>query len=534
MSQSNIITPGRGYSSDLQQVSSLVCYNVTPSPITQVRGIVNLNTAMTFQELSNSLQIDISASADIGMFSFDATSSYMRSVVDTDYSFSLNYYQSVEADIPLTLNGYGKDLLTPIGQSVYQNGTNPYFSLVCGDQLIDSYKTGAILMLAMNLQFSNHVEKEAFSMAIGGSYGGFGSASTKIQTTASQTKIAGTVSIRAFQVGGDPAQLSKILSADAQGVYYSVSCSIQNMSSCNGAISGLLNYASQNFPSQVSATNNTGMTSYPVGLTTSIPIKTLGLTLSSSFVSYPVKKAREALSSALNENEYYIEKFNQLLNKYPVTWNQTSNLYKTAAKLYADVNANMQAPMDPQTGGIVCYTDLANCPANADALLQSLRKISQGDLDFLEGMKYCVQGYQCTGVFRRNGDGVSSLAFVKNSSCPATLSSVNSIYLDDTKYSFNISATSSTSGGTSGVYYYSIGYLTFDNSTDYYTGELGSVCYATCGGGRAIYVSPTGGLLLLLLVSIETPQNTTSKLITTFQQSLLSLAPAQTTQSAQL
>jgi hypothetical protein len=139
---------------------------------------------MTFQDLQTSLRIDISTKGKIGMYKAGIDIDYLRTVQDTDYSFSINYFSSVASQISME-TGYGPaSALTADGSRAYKDGTNPLFGLICGDRFIDSYKAGALLMFAMKLEFHNHVEKDSFSVRFGISFGSFLSISTQIQKVA--------------------------------------------------------------------------------------------------------------------------------------------------------------------------------------------------------------------------------------------------------------------------------------------------------------------------------------------------------------
>ncbi len=76
--------------------------------------------------------------------------------------------------------------------------------MICGDKFIDSYKAGAMLILGMKLEFHNHADKESFAFHFGASFGSFASLSADIQKSSSKISISGTVTIQAYQVGGNP------------------------------------------------------------------------------------------------------------------------------------------------------------------------------------------------------------------------------------------------------------------------------------------------------------------------------------------
>ena len=99
--------------------------------------------------------------------------SYFRSIEDTDFSMSIHYYSMIEGDVGLEI-GYGESsALTQDGKNAYQSGKNPNFNLICGDQAVTEFKTGASLTLSMELEFKSSAQKDAFSAALRVSYGPF-------------------------------------------------------------------------------------------------------------------------------------------------------------------------------------------------------------------------------------------------------------------------------------------------------------------------------------------------------------------------
>lgn len=281
-------------------------------------------------------------------------------------------------------------VLTPDGMRAYQDGTNPDFGLICGDQFIDSYKSGATLIMGLKVEFQSSASKQSFMFHSGTSFGSFGSVSIDLQNTAQKYSISGKVTIEAYQMGGNPSQLSKILNKDDKGNYYAAMCSLTDMVSCQKAVNGLLDYATERFTSQVSVVDNKGMSSFSIGFASLVDVKWLGITIPPAWVNYEIQQARIRLADAYFQNKYYVEKFYVLLNKYPIPWNKTSSLYKNVQKLSALANANMDLLMDASTGAITCYSDVKNCVKNSKNIFSSLSQIDSDSLTFLNELKYNV------------------------------------------------------------------------------------------------------------------------------------------------
>lgn len=100
------IGPGRGYSTDRQQISSIVCFNVNASPYSKTESVVHLDQGARFSEIEKSLKIDVSAKVGIGMFSAEADFAFLKEIKDSDFAMSINYYQFVQSELTLE-TGYG-------------------------------------------------------------------------------------------------------------------------------------------------------------------------------------------------------------------------------------------------------------------------------------------------------------------------------------------------------------------------------------------------------------------------------------------
>lgn len=412
--QSGNIAAGSGYSTDSQQVAPQLCYNATISSISQQSGSLSLDTALSFSDIQNEIKVSVSARGGFGMFSASAEANYLRSIEDKDYSLSLNYYTYFQNIAYIQIAGFGLEALSVSGKSIYDNGNNPYFGLICGDQYLASYGQGAMLLMGMNIEFSSSYEKEEFNAHAQASFGDIFSASGSIQQIASQYGISGSVGMQAFQIGGNPSQLSYILNKDASGDYYALTCNIQDMENCIKAASGMLEYAKSNFTAQFSFQNNTGLTPLGAGFASYEPINYIGITPPVSLVNQTVIDSRNYLSDRLSENQYYQQKFDELINGYLVPWDVTSNIYTSSEALYKIAQSNIEIlmnPDDPQTGGLGCFTFPDQCEAIVKTIEANLQPITASELSFLKGFDGVEYRYKIIDVgayVYRSGDQVWS------------------------------------------------------------------------------------------------------------------------------
>lgn len=163
-----------------------------------------------------------------------------------------------------------------------------------------------MLILSLNLEFKTRQEKTIFELHAGGGFGSFASVATMIQNIAIQNKIYGKVVIHGYQEGGDPSKLASILNQKCGDHYCAASCNMTNMTTCISAIDGLLSYAVNLFPTQISIQDNRGLSSYPIGFADLLNIRFLGLKVPPSYVTDAVVEARKTLADQVFLNNYYI------------------------------------------------------------------------------------------------------------------------------------------------------------------------------------------------------------------------------------
>jgi hypothetical protein len=274
------IKAGYGYILKTNRISSLPCYDVKLS-YSNLEGAIKFDSSMSSRELENMFQFDTSANLKIGFFSADAEAKYLKDIEESDTSFSLNYGQYTVGDANIELTGGGTAALNEYGKNTYKNGKNPKFINVCGDHIFTNFKQGAVLILSVLIQFADNSQKRTFQTHMGADLGNIFTVASNIKKIAGQSSMNPKVKILAYQKGGDPVQLVKILNKDASGHYYSATCSSGDMNDCINIADGLLNYAVNDFPNQYSFSEQKGLESFGLGFAEYLPIEYIGLLMDS-------------------------------------------------------------------------------------------------------------------------------------------------------------------------------------------------------------------------------------------------------------
>lgn len=132
----------------------------------------------------------------------------------------------------------------------------------------------------------------------------------------------------AYQSGGKPADLAKLLNSTCGSDYCAASCSFTNMKDCIGSMNGLLKYSSENFPAQINIQDPTTVAPFAVGFADLQDVKWLGLETPKSFITKDVIDMRQTLANTLFANQYYIDTFT-LLAQTKLNWDKDSTLFRT-------------------------------------------------------------------------------------------------------------------------------------------------------------------------------------------------------------
>lgn len=460
---------GGGYSSDTQQVAPLACFNATILSKANVQSFLQLDNSVSYQELKNKLGVAVNLGGKFAKFSVEAKVDFFEAVEDKDYSISLNYYQYATNNVDID---FGTPILNKLGRSVYNQGKNKYFSILCGDHFITSYQQGAMLMLALNIYFKNHNFKQQFTARFGGSFLAIAEASVEVQNFVEKNKIYGEVTLNAFQMGGEPSQLSHVLRKNQSGDYYIMSCSLTAMDACNAAASGLLNYAREEFSTQFSFEENRGITPLGLRFTQVTPVAYLGFELADSLVDEKVKGIRDRLFDKLKENQYYRQKLYPFINDgYPGGIDATFKA--DASKLYVQTIENEGVLMQVPGGALDCLNDPEHCETIETNINSKLKHFSSSDFKFLDAIMYVytTEG----GLFYNSGDGLSWHAEPLSGNNVLKLKKVNSLSVfRKFHYSYNTDVV-----GPPNSTIYVFNYEGYTNTTTYkkqdtttYTGKL--------------------------------------------------------------
>jgi len=271
---------------------------------------------------------------------------------------------------------------------------------------------GSRLVMSIYLEFENHMEMHRFQADVGASFGTIVGASASIESAASRLDISGSVTLQAFQQGGEPGQLSKILGAGPDREYYLLTCSIQKMDDCTKAASSLLNYAQNVYPTQYSVAKGLNLTPFGEGKITTTDMKYINLKRPETLVNATVRQNRLDLADTFSKYQSYKDKFDELVDGYPGGWDTNSKVYTALKNLQMRANHNINrilSVQNPEDGALGCFIKPDQCPFIASAIMNQVVTIDNSSLTALNPIQYMMPISYGAGLFV-NGDSATSLS----------------------------------------------------------------------------------------------------------------------------
>lgn len=85
------------YSKDIVSPAEKVCFKALDSKITNSKNDFHMDSAMTADDLADKFSIGFEGHATFDSLSFGTKNSFLNSVRDNEYQYSLNYYTAIKA-----------------------------------------------------------------------------------------------------------------------------------------------------------------------------------------------------------------------------------------------------------------------------------------------------------------------------------------------------------------------------------------------------------------------------------------------------
>jgi hypothetical protein len=208
--------------------------------------------------------------------------------------------------------------------------------------------------------------------------------------------LNGKVSITGFQLGGDPSQLSKLLSASV------VDCDIKNTQACQDTAKNLINYVSNIFPTQFKKDESGIWTSPLVPLTQfkkDYLLSDIGFNLSPTYITKEIEDKRNDLIRLFNLNDYYQKNINYLLRYYPVQLDETfaklNNVLSNNIYLLLNGNEYGNKALDCFEFPFKCVDSYNSLLANVDMEINTKIKTLLSDFNSITSFNVNLSSRNC-------------------------------------------------------------------------------------------------------------------------------------------
>ncbi|WP_281648928.1 hypothetical protein [Parendozoicomonas sp. Alg238-R29] len=367
---------GEGFASDRLQTTGFSCLNTGEQHFEGAAATtINFGSQRSYDDVERALNINLSASASYDIFTGSAAVGFARAVRGSRLSESYYFVQQVLLPVLVyTPSGYSVDALNKVGSQAYAEGPDA-FRHTCGDSFTRELHYGAGLFLAIKINFSSIFDRTAFDASANLKVASIFSILSSVESEAKDKHINGSIEVVAYQRGGEPRRLSNVFSKGEEG-YHITSCNLDNTEACNNILSGIIDYASQDFSNQLLFTDGEINGHAYVVKRDFKPYDQLGLTVGASVVSTEVIAARRRLGKMFAEAKEQEEFIRQLL------FSQVSPFLTLTSREQLDdahnaLKANIRLLSSPNHGVIRCYDSPKGCLETEAKIMNSLSPVDQ-------------------------------------------------------------------------------------------------------------------------------------------------------------
>lgn len=245
------------YKNSALPIANDSCLNFNVSETNPISNKIEFSQQITETQIEEATGVSVSVSGGWGAFSSSSSNQFAQSVKKTSNELSYTYAEEMAGTVTINIdesNPFSTTGLLAL-QRAY-NGSDPQiFYNSCGDSYVSRASTAATFLFNIKIKFSTAEEAEDFKTENNLSAGSFASVEQALENSKSSSKKFGSVTVSAFQLGGDVTQLSELFDGKS-GDHPVVSCDASNMSACKEILDGALGYADK-FGKSVSAGKST-------------------------------------------------------------------------------------------------------------------------------------------------------------------------------------------------------------------------------------------------------------------------------------
>ena len=330
---------------------------------------ISFDRSLDESRMATEMGFQLDARARYGLFSGSLAANFASSSSSSEYSDVTIYSHTVNFKNAKFRFAGLEDGLTSEGKSAKGNSNGPFvgdnWGGTCGDQFVSQIQLGAKLLVSVKVEFASREEKQSFSADIG-FHGPPVDVEAHLKIASARFGKHASLSIHAFQLGGDVGRLSQIFNT-GKGQSALITASLEDPKSITELLRAVVDYSTNDFPTQIKET--IPLTS-PIGpahlIYITSPYQELGLLATPPIISAGVTNARRELSSAFERNAKYQSRISSMLNGpvrlSPRQLAQTKQMQISVAKNLALI----------QEAAFICYTDLSKAVAKVTEITERL------------------------------------------------------------------------------------------------------------------------------------------------------------------
>lgn len=348
--------------------------------------------SLTSTELSDSLGFTAGGNARFGMVKGSMSARFASDATSSDYSESSIYSAQYRfKNKRLKYTG-----LTDVGQNAkgFQSGTSvgDNWETICGHEYVEQITLGAALYISVRIEFATKADKQQFNAEAKISGPAF-SVSTELNQVSKAFASRASVTVQAYQQGGDVTRLSsifgvgdnaKVTTDKGNRVHAVLACSMSNPEACLKILDNALEYATSTtdasaFPQQIKPDADFANISKPNGpaeLSYIIkPWSDLALLPPPGIVTKLIDEARKDLAFMLDENLSFRSRIISLLTG-PIRLSQRQR--RRLEQLDAIVSNNLRIIYETS---VICYGQLDKCVEAVAIAKQSIEAFDLAELE---------------------------------------------------------------------------------------------------------------------------------------------------------
>ena len=353
-----------GYGVDAQAPTNLYCIN--PGERTFVgsnEGMMELNQYFSYDKLKNQISFDTEGKISLKIFTASAKTAYFHSLEQDEYSETFTYrtdmkFMSRRDGMPGFVEG---SYLNHIGKNLWSAGVDT-FRQYCGNSYISTVNYGGTLYVTVELNFRTKAEKDSFETSLEGKILEIAEVSAKFSYWEERTHAEGNFKVVAYQLGGDPTKLGRILDGAKTSI-----CKFDNINDCRIVLNNAVDYASRDYPNQFGDIVP-GETPRAAGV---IGFETTPYFIFDPKIQIP-SQVNQDIINMRNQLGYKLDSENLHNNRalYIKTISNLNPAYREQINLYQIERESSIHKL--KSAGRQCFEDISTCVAHGQNVLASL------------------------------------------------------------------------------------------------------------------------------------------------------------------